>query len=126
MPAPSRIQVDELTVNNIGQLKTIAKCSDYDQEIVFTKDSKLIYYNDLCVGGIVYNAHGDFMEIKFIGILPNYRNLGLGKQLVLELIDHVKNLTGLDKLQGVVVESSSEFFSKCGFEKDGGRMVYKI
>lgn len=57
-------------------------------------------------------------------VVPEYRKAGIGKQLVLNLLNRVKQLDGLEQVHLWVLhaegfKSASNFYKKCGFESQG-------
>ena len=52
-------------------------------------------------------------EIRSLAVADNYRNIGVGKKLVVSCIDLARNKNVLEVM---VVTSSEEFFQSCGFD----------
>ncbi|KAI8899165.1 hypothetical protein BC833DRAFT_389826 [Globomyces pollinis-pini] len=126
-PPKARKELDDLTINNIGQLRIIHKyCFEdlSDEDWLKDYDTKLIYFNDICVGGISSKHVGEIVNIAAISVLPAYRSLGLGRMLMEYLIEKTRNFkpTLLDTkplyIAGLVNDESMGFFEKFGFVKD--------
>lgn len=59
---------------------------------------------------------------------PDYRSFGVGKRLIEELLQQVRELQGLEQIHLWVLHSSkstsaSGFYSRCGFESQGTRVI---
>ncbi|KAJ3311607.1 hypothetical protein HDV04_003871 [Boothiomyces sp. JEL0838] len=128
-----RKALDDLTVNNIGQLKTIIKyCFETPiQDEFLQNESRLVYFNDICVGGISSKKTGDTIAIKVLAVLPAYRNQGLARMLLNELVENARTKK-YDILETkplyVTVDTglSDEFFTHYGFELKDDRLIYTL
>ncbi len=83
------------------------------------------YFNDICVGGIAWKQVGEVVYIQILAVLPAYRNLGVGKALVTDLMDSRRAFkpslleTKPTSLAVQATPCSVAFFEKLGFVKDG-------
>ena len=55
-------------------------------------------------------------------VTPEYRNNRIGKLLIMAVLEHIKQLQGLEQIHLWVLHSdssASDFYKKCGFESQG-------
>lgn len=77
------------------------------------------WYGDTLVGLI--NALSDGIMtayIHYLLVMPEYQGHGIGKQLVLKILDHYK-----DYARKIIIAYNAEvsFYQKCGFEAGEGK-----
>ncbi|KAJ3271067.1 hypothetical protein HDV01_007080 [Terramyces sp. JEL0728] len=112
-----RKALDDLTINNIGQLKTIIKyCFETPIEDDFLQNESRL---------------GENIAIKVLAVLPAYRKNGLAKMLLEELIEsaRTKKYDILEtKPMYVTAESgiADDYFVHFGFEQQDDRLVYSL
>ncbi|KAI8819642.1 uncharacterized protein EV422DRAFT_100564 [Fimicolochytrium jonesii] len=131
-----RKALNDLTPNNIGQLKEVNKVllgdelgqAVYDDALKVGDFAKLALFNDIIVGGIitakstVAEAKKNKVEIVSLAVLPAYQKLGLGTML----LDHIIN-TSETQLAGSEIHvriptkdtAAVSFFTKRGFAASG-------
>ncbi|MGN0528314.1 MAG: GNAT family N-acetyltransferase [Eubacterium sp.] len=78
----------------------------------------LYQYNGNFVGYFSLSVNDDNVELNNLAVLPEYRHLGIGKELVDYAIAYSKNTIGASKISiGIVEENSTlkEWYKKLGF-----------
>ncbi|KAI9207394.1 uncharacterized protein BJ171DRAFT_494714 [Polychytrium aggregatum] len=136
-----RQALDELNNNNLKQLKTIHKhaldpivlahfCERmedlfYKEALGLPDYTRLAYFNDMSVGGIVCrkrpSSQDGKLEIQILtlAVLEAYRNLGLGTKLVQNAIDQATADSAIAQITVYIpVESRAlSLFERLGFAK---------
>jgi len=82
----------------------------------------LYKYKDKFVGYFSLNISDDGVELNNLSVLPEYRHLGIGKELVGFAVDYSKNTLGIDKIKIGIVEENTvlkEWYGKLGFVHTG-------
>lgn len=129
------IQLDDLTVNNIGVLRKInetvlpTKYSDkwYDESLKLNDELvQLAFYDELPVGGIrcgldVPQNHNapTRIYIMTLAVLKPYRGLKIGQKLINHVIEYAKKIQ-LPEISAHAKsddEQAIKFYEKQGFEK---------
>lgn len=78
----------------------------------------LYQYNGNFVGYFSLSVNDDSVELNNLAVLPAYRHLGIGKELVDYAIAYSKNTIGASKIKiGIVEENSTlkKWYEKIGF-----------
>ena len=69
----------------------------------------LYQYNGCFAGYFSLSINDDSVELNNLAVLPEYRHLGIGKELVDYAITYSKNILGANKIKiGIVEENRSE------------------
>ncbi|KAI8907153.1 hypothetical protein EDD86DRAFT_248025 [Gorgonomyces haynaldii] len=113
-----RLQTDDLTINNRGQLKAILKPYNYEKEPHLSW-TKLGYLNDVCAGCIITRLEDTSLYIDWIAVLPHYQKHGLGKKLVEWAQEYCKD-KGME-LRVIATEDTSKWFQEIGFVPENER-----
>lgn len=82
----------------------------------------LYKYENKFVGYFSLSVSGDSAEINNLSVLPEFRHLGIGKELVDFAVDYSKNTLGADKIKIGIVEENTvlkEWYGKLGFVHTG-------
>lgn len=82
----------------------------------------LYKYGNKFVGYFSLSVNGDSAEINNLSVLPEFRHLGIGKELVDFAVDYSKNTLGADKIKIGIVEENTvlkEWYGKLGFVHTG-------
>ncbi|ORZ04418.1 acyl-CoA N-acyltransferase [Lobosporangium transversale] len=136
--AAFRIGLGDITPNNLGQLKrlntvlfpVVYTSSFYKEVLEVGEFAKIIYFNDICVGGVCCrkeNVPGSTslqnLYIATLGVLAPYRRLGLGSKLLKHILENAKLPSSSGpKIAKVYLhvqtnnEEAVEFYKKYGFE----------
>lgn len=128
------LKIDRLTDSNaLSSVQAIdSACfseEPWDQTIFLslfhsqTKQLYLSYYNELPCGYAVMQAVEHEGELERIGILPNFRNKGLGQDLLCHILLDLE----LDKCALEVSQKNMaavNLYKKCGFQPVGMRHNY--
>ena len=116
-----------IKVNSIKQLnicidiihKSFQTVAD---EMNLTKENDtpmfLYQYNGCFVGYFSLSINDDSVELNNLAVLPEYRHLGIGKELVDYAITYSKNILGANKIKIGIVEENTilkEWYEKLGF-----------
>lgn len=78
----------------------------------------LYQYNGCFVGYFSLSINDDSVELNNLAVLPEYRHLGIGKELVDYAITYSKNILGANKIKIGIVEENTilkEWYEKLGF-----------
>lgn len=86
----------------------------------FDNDTPMFLYkhNECFVGYFSLSVNDDSVELNNLSVLPEYRHLGIGKELVDYAITYSKNTIGASKISIGIVEENSvlkEWYEKLGF-----------
>lgn len=82
----------------------------------------LYQYNGNFVGYFSLLINDDSVELNNLAVLPEYRHLGIGKELVDYAIAYSKNTIGANKISIGIIEENSvlkEWYEKIGFVHTG-------
>ena len=82
----------------------------------------LYQYNGCFVGYFSLSINDDGVELNNLAVLPVYRHLGIGKELVDYAITYSKNILGANKIKIGIVEENTilkEWYEKIGFVLTG-------
>lgn len=82
----------------------------------------LYKYENKFVGYFSLSVNGDSAEINNLSVLPEFRHLGIGKELVDFAVDYSKNTLGVDKIKIGIIEENTvlkEWCGKLGFVHTG-------
>lgn len=78
----------------------------------------LYQYNGCFAGYFSLSINDDSVELNNLAVLPEYRHLGIGKELVDYAITYSKNILGANKIKIGIVEENTilkEWYEKLGF-----------
>lgn len=78
----------------------------------------LYKHNECFVGYFSLSVNDDSVELNNLSVLPEYRHLGIGKELVDYTITYSKNIIGASKIIIGIVEENlilKEWYEKLGF-----------
>jgi amino-acid N-acetyltransferase len=81
---------------------------------------------DGCLAGVgaLHIVWDNLAEIRALAIKPEYQGSGIGKQLIVNLLEEARTL-GINRIFALTYQS--EFFSKCGFrEVSKDEMPHKV
>ena len=83
----------------------------------------LLYQYNGCFAGYFSLSINDYsVELNNLAVLPEYRHLGIGKELVDYAITYSKNILGANKIKIGIVEENTilkEWYEKIGFVHTG-------
>ena len=82
----------------------------------------LYQYNGCFAGYFSVSFNDDSVELNNLAVLPEYRHLGIGKELVDYAITYSKNILGANKIKIGIVEENTilkEWYEKIGFVHTG-------
>lgn len=82
----------------------------------------LYQYNGNFIGYFSLSVNNDSVELNNLAVLPEYRHLGIGKELVDYAITYSKNILGANKIKIGIVEENTilkEWYEKIGFVHTG-------
>ena len=82
----------------------------------------LYQYNGCFAGYFSMSINDDSVELNNLAVLPEYRHLGIGKELVDYAITYSKNILGANKIKIGIVEENTilkEWYEKIGFVHTG-------
>lgn len=82
----------------------------------------LYQYNGNFIGYFSLSVNNDSVELNNLAVLPEYRHLGIGKELVDYAITYSKNILGANKIKIGIVEENTilkEWYEKLGFVHTG-------
>lgn len=82
----------------------------------------LYQYNGCFAGYFSLSINDDSVELNNLAVLPEYRHLGIGKELVGYAITYSKNILGANKIKIGIVEENTilkEWYEKIGFVHTG-------
>lgn len=82
----------------------------------------LYQYNGCFVGYFSLSINDDSVELNNLAVLPEYRHLEIGKELVDYAITYSKNILGANKIKIGIVEGNTilkEWYEKIGFVHTG-------
>ena len=82
----------------------------------------LYQYNGCFAGYFSLSINDDSVELNNLAVLPEYRHLGIGKELVDYSITYSKNILGANKIKIGIVEENTilkEWYEKIGFVHTG-------
>ena len=88
--------------------------------IVAEEDGKLV--GIIGCKGVKHKRAAHVATLVGIGVLPEYRHHGIGKQMLTEMLAWVKEQTKVERLQLTVYadnEIAIKFYKKLGFQKEG-------
>lgn len=84
----------------------------------------LYEYNNALVGYFSLSLNDGIAELNNLSVLPEYRHLGIGKELVDYAVDYTKNTLGINKIEIGIVEENTilkEWYKSLGFVHTGTR-----
>lgn len=84
----------------------------------------LYQYNGCFAGYFSLSINDDSVELNNVAVLPEYRHLGIGKELVDYAITYSKNILGANKIKIGIVEENTilkEWYEKIGFVHTGSK-----
>ncbi|KAF9360756.1 N-alpha-acetyltransferase 50 [Mortierella sp. AD094] len=132
-----RVGLGDITVNNLGQIKrlntvlfpVVYNPSFYKEILEVGEFAKIIYFNDVCVGGVCCRKEPIAGEkstqnlyIATLGVLAPYRRLGLGSRLLAHILENAELPPSSEPKIGKVYlhvqktnEEALEFYKKHGF-----------
>nr|KAJ3417921.1 hypothetical protein HK105_000590 [Polyrhizophydium stewartii] len=132
-----RKALDDLTVNNLGQVRTLAEAATKGTATVVPDDaglkealaahpfSRLAYFNDVCAGAVLCKkiaaTSKTSVQITTVCVLPAYRRLGLATMLVKNVVDEATEDAKTDRIT-VTVESGNHILRGL-LEKHGFTVV---
>ena len=67
---------------------------------------------------------GGYVKMNGIGVLPEYRGQGIGKQLLAELEQILKEKK-INVVQLISIDYNETFYHKCGLDRDSCSVQYK-
>ncbi|KAF9278348.1 N-alpha-acetyltransferase 50 [Mortierella antarctica] len=134
--AAFRMSLGDITPNNVGQLKrlnvvlfpVVYAPSFYKEILEVGEFAKIIYFNDVCVGGVccrketVAGSATQNLYIATLGVLAPYRRLGLGSKLLNHILEMATEASTTPKVSKIYLhvqvgnEEALEFYKKHGFE----------
>lgn len=82
----------------------------------------LYQYNGYFAGYFSLSINDDSVELNNLAVLPEYRHLGIGKELADYAITYSKNILGANKIKIGIVEENTilkEWYEKIGFVHTG-------
>lgn len=82
----------------------------------------LYQYSGSFAGYLSLSINDDSVELNNLAVLPEYRHLGIGKELVDYAITYSKNILGANKIKIGIVEENTilkEWYEKIGFVHTG-------
>jgi len=82
----------------------------------------LYQYNGCFAGYFSLSINDDSVELNNLAVLPEYRHLGIGKELVDYAITYSKNILGANKIKIGIVEENTilkGWYEKIGFVHTG-------
>ncbi|KAF7727445.1 hypothetical protein EC973_007514 [Apophysomyces ossiformis] len=121
-----RVALGDVTPNNIGQLRKLhnvifsGRYGEHSHNDILDAGelSKLVYYNDVCVGAVCSQKNGEKITLKSLGVLQPYRGLGLGRTLLNHILDQAKE-RGSASIETYVQTSDEDavsFYKHHGFQ----------
>lgn len=81
-------------------------------------------YNNAIVGYFSLSLNDGIAELNNLSVLPEYRHLGIGKELVDCAADYSKNTLGINKIKIGIIEENTvlkEWYKALGFVHTGTR-----
>ncbi|KAG0303974.1 N-alpha-acetyltransferase 50 [Dissophora globulifera] len=133
-----RVGLGDVTPNNLGQLKRLNTVlfpvtytvSFYKDVLEVGEFAKIIYFNDICVGGVCCrkeqtpgSTSSQDLYIATLGVLAPYRRLGLGSKLLDHILEHAQlPPTAGPKISKVYLhvqkhnKEALDFYEKRGFK----------
>lgn len=88
-------------------------------------NSMFLYdYNNAIVGYFSLSLNDGIAELNNLSVLPKYRHLGIGKELVDCAADYSKNTLGINKIKIGIIEENTvlkEWYKALGFVHTGTR-----
>lgn len=84
----------------------------------------LYEYNNAIVGYFSLSLNDGIAELNNLSVLPEYRHLGIGKELVNCAADYSKNTLGINKIKIEIIEENTvlkEWYKALGFVHTGTR-----
>lgn len=84
----------------------------------------LYEYNNAIVGYFSLSLNDGIAELNNLSVLPEYRHLGIGKELVDCAADYSKNTLGINKIKIGIIEENTvlkEWYKALGFVHTGTR-----
>lgn len=82
----------------------------------------LYQYNGNFIGYFSLSVNNDSVELNNLAVLPEYRHLGIGKELIDYAITYSKNILVANKIKIGIVEENTilkEWYEKIGFVHTG-------
>ena len=82
----------------------------------------LYQYNGYFAGYFSLSINDDSVELNNLAVLPKYRHLGIGRELVDYAITYSKNILGANEIKIGIVEENTilkEWYEKIGFVHTG-------
>jgi N-acetylglutamate synthase-like GNAT family acetyltransferase len=128
-----RLQIDQVTKNNVGQVRAILRAFGIDSIVDVEKfRSKMVYFQDIPVGTVSTHQENDLVIIDELHVLPAYQKYGCGTLLLEDVIEHYKAVEGSlleskpTQLQVTAPEESISWFEKMGFTQQDTTLVYSL
>eukprot|EP00127_Corallochytrium_limacisporum_P000414 Clim_evm109s11 gene=Clim_evmTU109s11 len=131
MAANARIELDEVTQHNVNQLRLL-NTAVYPVKYgpAFYKDawnnkeiySRLAFYQDIVVGGVVAKPTDEGLCIMTLGCLGPYRQLGVGKKMLDWIMEQAENNKSVTRVYCQVQKGNDaaiKFYGKAGFTQCG-------
>jgi GNAT superfamily N-acetyltransferase len=87
-------------------------------------DNNVIIFADHPVGRLLVDKMGPEITLVDIALLPEYRNRGIGTQLIESLLQEAKTLRKNVTLQVVRGSAAARLYERLGFTMVGGDAVY--
>lgn len=78
----------------------------------------LYEFSNVPVGYFLLSINDDIAELNNLSVLPEYRHLNIGKELVNHAVDYTKNTLGINKIKIGIVEENTvlkEWYKTLGF-----------
>ena len=75
----------------------------------------IITENDISIGFVIYEIYNLISYINILEVKPSHRNKGIGKKIVIELLNYLKNQGCLVSSLFCMPESSEGFWKSIGF-----------
>lgn len=85
-------------------------------------DMFLYKYNDKYVGYFSLTNNGESVELNNLSVLPEYRHLGIGKEMIFYAKDYVINNTNAGKITIGIIEDNNvlkDWYKSLGFVHTG-------
>lgn len=105
------------------QIKVFVEGQKIDIDAVMEKTGDLQFYifyaDDEVVGSIRYNHTENGYKIQRVAILPEHRRKGLGKKMLLAIVEEIKKVIKEGEIiYSEIQHQTKEFYLACGFDVD--------